>query len=340
MVPTVSVILPVYNGEKYLREALESILAQSCTSFELLAIDDGSLDDSAKILREYQARDERIRLQLNTANRGLVASLNIGIQMARGTYLARMDQDDISLPYRLQKQVEFMDAHPEIGICGSWVETIGDPAGHIWHYPEDHDAICANMLFNNSLVHPSVMIRSQIFREHDLKYDPNAAHAEDYDLWSRAFSIVHFANLPEVLLYYRVHPANTAKLYSHAQQLARARVHRQLLSRFGLEVSDKDLVLHGKVANHEYSPDPHFLMSARAWLEKLLYANRKAHLISQRILLKKISQHWSEICMASAIPPMVTFREIVFSQLPFQNMTGLRKIWRALRFYFDRITSH
>ena len=171
MSPTVSVVMPVYNAEKYLSEAVESILAQTLSDFELIILNDGSSNSSHVILSEYEAKDARIVYKNFRQNRGLPSMLNDGIKIARGEYIVRMDQDDISLPERLEKQVNYMQIHPEVGICGSWVEIIGERAGEILKYPCTHDEIYAKMLFENALVHPTVIMRSSVIRQRGLIYD-------------------------------------------------------------------------------------------------------------------------------------------------------------------------
>jgi glycosyltransferase involved in cell wall biosynthesis len=205
--------MPVYNGEKYLREAMDSILGQTFTDFEFIIINDGSTDQSAEIISLYT--DRRIILIHNDQNLGITASLNRGLDVARGEYLARMDCDDISLPERLAKQVMFMDANPAVGACGTWALDI-DPVGNIigkWEtlVGEQLD----NFYWRTSLIHPAAMFRFTEFGE--LRYD--RAAAEDYDLWFRIRAKRKLDNLPEYLLLYRVHDesisATKADIYIH-----------------------------------------------------------------------------------------------------------------------------
>lgn len=121
----ISVILPVYNGEKYLKEAIESILNQTYTNFEFIIIDDGSKDSSLEIIKEYEKEDERI-VAVSRENKGLIATLNEGIEKAKGKYIARMDQDDISLPNRFEEQLKIMENDKEIVVCGSWINVFGE----------------------------------------------------------------------------------------------------------------------------------------------------------------------------------------------------------------------
>jgi glycosyltransferase involved in cell wall biosynthesis len=202
MTPRVSVLMAVYNGEKYLPEAINSILTQSFTDFEYLIVDDGSTDHSLEIIESYQ--DPRIKIISNPHNIGLTRSLNKGLNLARGEYVARMDSDDISLPERLAKQVAYMDAHPDVGVCGTWAKDI-DSRGFVTGLREtpvgkelEHD-----YWRPSPIIHPSAIIR----RSHlnGLRYHEQIRYAQDFDLWLRIRAKHKLGNLPQHLLLYRVH---------------------------------------------------------------------------------------------------------------------------------------
>lgn len=198
--PKVSVLMPVYNGEKYLKDAIDSILNQTFIDFEFIIINDGSIDNTRKIIESYD--DQRILL-INQENKGLPITLNIGIEIARGEFIARMDADDISEENRLMEQVEFMDQNSEVGICGSNINLINDKSEHIGHmmYPLEHDDIKAQMLFNCPLAHPTVIFRKSFLDESGLRY--SEGKSEDYDLWTRSVYITKVANINKYLLGYR-----------------------------------------------------------------------------------------------------------------------------------------
>jgi glycosyltransferase involved in cell wall biosynthesis len=207
--PRVSVLLPVYNGELYLRDAVESILTQTYQPFELIVIDDGSIDNSAAILTEYQQTDKRVQLYHHTENQGLAATLNHGLLLARGDFLARMDADDLSLPERLAQQVDALDADPALVIVGSAYELIGVKGEflRIDRYPAHDTSIRWQMLFHNSFAHSSVFVRMDALRTNNLTYDAQMLHAEDYDLWSRLLGYGKGANFKSPLIKHRHHPA-------------------------------------------------------------------------------------------------------------------------------------
>ena len=138
--------MSVYNGAPYLHEAIKSILGQTWSDFEFIIINDGSTDDSLQIINSFN--DPRI-IVIDQENIGLADSLNKGLDLAQGDLIARMDADDISLPYRLQKQIEFMINHPMVGVCGSWVKTVGGAEETVWSYPEKDEDIKATMIFES-----------------------------------------------------------------------------------------------------------------------------------------------------------------------------------------------
>jgi glycosyltransferase involved in cell wall biosynthesis len=181
--PKITVLMPVYNGAKYLKEAIDSVLSQTFRDFEFLIIDDGSTDSSVEIIKSYN--DQRIRLEQNDKNFGLIYSLNKGIDLTKNKYIARMDADDISLPDRLKIQFEFMESHFDIAVSGVYTITIGKVNGHTNKFFTEPEDIKANLLFNTSLEHPSVIIRKEILQKYNLFYNENFKHSEDFDLWER-----------------------------------------------------------------------------------------------------------------------------------------------------------
>lgn len=210
MPPRVSVLMAVYNGERYLRAAVDSILAQTYTDFEFLIIDDGSTDGGGAILADYTARDPRIRLVTHTANRGLTASLNEGLQLAEGEYVARMDADDISLPERFEQQVAFLDQAPHISVAGGWFQLM-DADGRlvlpIYERPLLPALVAWDLFFYNPIAHPTVMMRRRTVLQFG-GYDPTIARSQDHELWCRLASHTQLTNIARLLTYIRKHDDN------------------------------------------------------------------------------------------------------------------------------------
>lgn len=210
--PLVSVILPVYNGEKYLSEAIKSILAQSYKRFELIIIDDGSKDKSPAIIKRF--KDSRIKVYTQT-NQGLAKTLNRGIKLAKGTYLARQDQDDFSCFQRLEKQVNYLDINQKCGLVGTWVDIWeGDnkQTHRSLKHPPKNEPLQYFLLFDNPFVHSSVMIRKTALEEVGFySTDKNLQPPEDYELWSRIAGKYDLANIPELLHAYREVPSSMSR---------------------------------------------------------------------------------------------------------------------------------
>jgi hypothetical protein len=210
--PLVSIVLPVYNCEQYLGDAVESLIVQSFSSFELIIIDDGSTDRSPDIIGSFN--DERIRV-FRQANQGLAATLNRGISLARGKYIARQDQDDLSRPDRISLQVAYMEGHPDCVLLGSWAQIMeADRLVERFHrHPVDELLLRYQLLFNNPFVHSSVLLRrSALLKVGGYTTDPDRQPPEDYELWSRLSRIGSVANIGEVLQIYREIPGSMSRI--------------------------------------------------------------------------------------------------------------------------------
>jgi len=235
--PEVSVLMPVYNAGRYLPEAVESILSQSFADFEFLIFDDGSTDGSYDILHRYSLRDGRIRL-FAKPHCGYVTWLNEGIQIARGEYIARMDADDISLPQRLARQVEYMRQKGECAVVGCdlvQIDSDGDLLNEVLH-DTDHKAIEKDLLNGGLGVisHPACIIRRSALLAVG-GYRKEFETIEDFDLWFRLAEYGLLANLPEVLLKYRIHHSNVIFTHADQQRHLADRILAEARSRKGLE---------------------------------------------------------------------------------------------------------
>ncbi len=210
--PLVSVILPVYNGFPYLDESINSVLKQSFNNYELIIIDDGSTDNSGTIIEKYN--DPRIRF-FQQSNKGLAATLNRGISLARGEYIARQDQDDVCFPLRFEKQIAFLEDNLAVGLVGTFAEIwdLNERTGRLLKHPTNDAIIKFKLLFNNHFVHSSMMIRRLVFEKVGGYTEDKSRHPpEDYELWSRVMREFKIANLPEVLMAYREVPNSMSRL--------------------------------------------------------------------------------------------------------------------------------
>lgn len=236
----VSVLMPVYNAEAYLQEAIESILNQTYKKLELLALYDHSEDQSWEILEEYAKKDQRLKVMM-LPHRGMAAALNIGLKTARGKYIARMDADDISLPDRLEVQVAYMEKHPRIGVCATQMRSFRDH-GIIMKNPMfaavDSEELKAGMLFQCMIGHPTVMFRKDVMERGNWKYRLDV-QCEDFELWSRMIETVPFAVIPETLLDYRYNMDSITKTKTNEVFLSSCEIVKHTLERI-LKVNIKN----------------------------------------------------------------------------------------------------
>ncbi len=213
-VPKVTVLILVYNTEQYLKECIDSVLAQTFTDFECLLVDDCSTDNGVAVIQSYQ--DPRIRLVRNEQNLGLARNSNKGFELARGEYIVFADSDDINVPTRLEKLVAFMDANPEIGFCGSWIQEIDSEGrvlpGRLLKYPTDPDDIKERLFRECALWNPSLIHRRSVIQEHHLYRDEDFVVGDDFELFVRASAVTKLANIPEVLYLYRRHEKQISTL--------------------------------------------------------------------------------------------------------------------------------
>ena len=241
----VTIIMPVYNAELYLKDAIESVLAQSYKNFIFMIINDGSTDQTEKIILEY--KDERIQYISNEENLGIVKTLNKGIALSYTKYIARMDADDICAPERLQQQINVMEQDSQIALLGTWAELIDEQekyVGKLTPYTNDK-SIRTALLFSNIFVHSSVMIRRHILEMNDWRYDEHHKAVEDYGLWIKISNKYKVQILPEMLLKYRL---NTNGIMSNENKNVmemlknRSVIYKELLVEKKIVISDNDIL--------------------------------------------------------------------------------------------------
>jgi glycosyltransferase involved in cell wall biosynthesis len=243
-VPTVSVVMPVYNERPYLEESIRSVLNQSFDDFEFIIVNDGSTDGSKDVMERFSDEDQRIRV-FHQENQGIGTSRNRGLRLAHGKYIAVMDGDDVTHTDRFERQVRFLDENPEIGVVGTkskYIDSEGNPHpwGH-WPIPTTPEVIAWRLMFNTCLVHPSVMMRHSLIEKLG-GYAEWATPAEDYELWTRAVREMRLANLPGTLHELRRHEGSVT--VSHREQQiqncveAAIRLHRDILG----SSADKQIV--------------------------------------------------------------------------------------------------
>lgn len=301
--PQVSVLMPVFNGEKYLAQAINSILKQSFDNFEFLIIDGGSTDNSIGIIESFN--DSRIKLIHQGKNEpGFASALNMGLDMAKGKYIARMDCDDISHPRRLEKQVDFMELNPQIGISGTWIKIFGERKG-LEIYPLTNQEIQAKLFFSCPLAHPSVIFRTSLLRKNDLYYDLEFDKiCEDYEFWIRCSNFFPLANIPEFLLFYRF--LSTSLSHSNIGKKRRIRckgkIYKKNLAALNIEPTEEEYNLHlslllPSLMNNIISIS---IKKIEKWILKLYRANLKANQYNNELFSQYLANIWFRFCFIKA----------------------------------------
>ncbi len=315
--PTISCILPLYNQGQFVREAVASILAQTDKNFELIVIDDASTDNSARIVESFN--DQRITLIRNNNNIGTTATLNIGMMLAKGEYVARMDADDVSLPNRFELQRSFMEINQDIAVCGSHVLTIGSHS-EVVKRPLGSEAIKCFLLAGPPFSHSTVMMRRSVLERHGLQYEETFRTAQDYDLWLRLLSIAKGWNIDKVLLKHRIHDRQVS-VTSAIEQCGNADlIRKQVLSMIGLEVSDNELARHTRLFRQMLEPGEEQYRWVEAWLQKIADHNSSNCFFDSQVLSNFLA---------------ATFK--AFQQSSHQSVTtGRGRLYLRLRAFFSK----
>lgn len=298
--PLITVLMPVYNGEKFLHESIESILSQTYTDFKFIIINDGSTDSTEEIILSYS--DKRIQYVKNEKNLNLIHTLNKGLSLVGTKYVARMDADDISLPERLERQVQYMETHPEIGILGTWCKSLGNKEDCIIKYQTEHSVICYRQLFQIQLVHPTCMMRMDILQSLPVVYDESFLHAEDYELFTRLSHLTKLANLQEVLHLYRKHENAVSVLYNKVQLETSIRVIQREFSLLGVEATEGQVKTFKQLNYQDYSSIQTSTNEIMSLLENILNANEQSLYIERNYMKKQLSHIWFSYCYETKQP--------------------------------------
>ncbi|WP_248723503.1 glycosyltransferase [Seonamhaeicola sp. ML3] len=311
--PKITVLMPVYNNESYINEAVDSILNQTFSDFQLLIIDDGSTDKSVALIKKYD--DVRIKLVEKDNNTGLIDCLNLGLSLATGKYVARMDGDDISVADRFEKQLAILENDQDIKVCGCWLKTFGDKEEIIKH-KEFHDEIVANMLIHCSMTMGAVMFERKAFEGYS--FNKEKVHVEDYDFWSRIAWSCKFYNIQEILYLYRTHNTQVSAVYKEIQKQGDVAIKLFLFKKIKYNAklySDalitKMLLLNKELKLSEFSG---FIN----WINELKQVNKNAKVYSQKDLESVLK----------------IIKRKIFYKVYFSNsIKGITKKWRLKSIY-------
>lgn len=309
----ISVVMPVYNGEKHVLAALQSILSQSHKNLEVIIINDGSTDKTLEILSALI--DGRVKIVSNAQNLGLISSLNIGVQLAKGKFIARMDADDVSLPKRLETQMSYLQSHPDVAVVGTDMIVVDDQLRPVQR-PTPIETLPLNISYlrwsGPIVFHPTVLARAEVLKSHP--YNPSAKLFEDFFLWNELMAKGYlFANIAEPLLLYRRH-ANSVSVASDKAQVIAVRTYvKNLIAR------THKLDIHSETV--AFIQNPFYKFNRKAVRADLIWLNNNVP--SSRFLLSRL-----------ALPYLYRTKDFqTFCQILSPNWT-----FSTLKFWWQKIS--
>lgn len=314
--PLVSIIMPVYNVERYVKEAIDSALGQTYQHLELIIMNDGSTDGTADICRSYT--DPRVRFHENAANMGVLRTRNEALKLAKGDYVAWLDSDDISLPTRIEKQVTFLQTNPGHVMCGTLYQEIdgqGKPLSKN-HFPSTNKDLQSFLLLVNGFCNSSTMVHGDLMRQ--LRFADEYEVAEDYDLWMRLARHGKLANIPEFLTLYRVHGNNISitkkdRMFAIVKTLA-----GRILTDAGVKYTPAELDIHSKLLSFDgaYFADPRQFKALEDWVVSIYNQLITKKIYNNSLLFALLAERWQVICIQNKRVARLLFNRIAVKNIP------------------------
>jgi glycosyltransferase involved in cell wall biosynthesis len=321
--PQVSVVMPALNAEKYIAEAIDSILSQTFSDFELIIVNDGSTDATAEILESYRPSDARIRVYCQE-NAGGASAMNLGCEVAQGRYIARMDADDISLPQRLAWQVSYLDEHPRVGVCGTWVRTFGHSKQKLVRYPCDPDIALCTLPFQMPFGGGSVMFDRRLHSERGVNYSPDVSATDDYLFILECSKFCAISSVPEVLYLYRQHPSQVTKTQRTQQDKFARQIRLRQLEELGLQPSEDEMDLHEAICTWQMDGDRSWVKKIEDWLVRLKSTNLKNGKYPKNAFARVLAGYWFAACTRNARLGIWSYKTFFGSPLAADSELGNR----------------
>lgn len=332
-----SVIMPVYNGQRYLEDAINSVLSQTFKDYELLIIDDGSTDSSLKIIQSIN--DTRIRFLKNEKNQGIAYTRNVGLKESIGEFLAWMDCDDLIEPNRFEFQINYLRNNPAVGVCGTALKRFGEGKPRVSREYSESEVIKAALLFRPAIRPATAMCRMKMVREANLSYDTRLAVAEDYDFFFEASFHFPIENLKPVLYHYRASESSTMKIYSERPQILygfHKIIYSKAFKKLGIPNLEKNFELHYSCSSTQIITSFNELVDIFVWLLYLKGRNSEIKLYDEISFKKVLAARFFAICRkASSIGPQ-TFFFYLKNKREFptdESFSELKLLTRCLLFY-------
>lgn len=300
--PLATIVMPAYNAEKHIKQAIDSIIGQTYKDFILMIVNDGSTDKTEEIILSYH--DDRIKYIKNEKNIGLVNTLSNSVELTQTKYYARMDADDIAVPQRIEWQIQFMEDHPDVGVCGGLFEIFGNENSFSERLLGDEN-IKATLLFGCKILHPSIMIRTGILKDNKInfdipfKYNDDYGHKilelEDYALWHKLKSITKFENLDKVLIKYRIEGQNLSTQKMDLILERKKKIYSYILKELSIEPSENNLLFHISLNNFNQSTSSKDIALFRKHLDSIIIANKEKNIYPLIPLEKVVNQKWDQL---------------------------------------------
>lgn len=293
----VTVLMPVFNAGRYIEEAINSILGQTYSDFEFLIIDDGSTDRSMELISSFE--DPRIKVLKNDKNKGLIETLNKGLELINTKYVVRTDADDVSLPERLKEQVLFMENNPEVGACGTWFDSILSDGKTVsgGRFLTDFEQIRLRHLYQIQIIHGTSILRTSVLDKNGLRFDKSFAHAEDYDFFDRLGNVSKIANVPRVLYKIRHHDGRVSNVHAQTQKDNSNRVKYRIFNKIGLDIRASELSMIEELMHQNYA---HFTadMTERlaGLLKNIIISDNETSYFKNDFLRKELSVRFMHLC--------------------------------------------
>jgi glycosyltransferase involved in cell wall biosynthesis len=309
-----SIVMPVYNREKYIGISVKSILTQTFSDFEFIIVNDGSTDKTEEIIKNFN--DERIILLNNEQNKGIVYSRNKGLSVARGKYIGMFDSDDIAYPQKFEEQIMFLRKNPDFGMVGSWVKHIDENGNTLktkWKLKAKPKFIPAIMLFRNYFVQSTVVIRKEAIPVGG--YSKGFDVVEDSKMWFEVSLKYKVANLQKYLLHYRVHSGNASEPENEQMDPNLTKLFRYIFRKLEIEMTEDEIRIHYLIKNREEITSFADLVLIEHWLLKILQKNKKLKKFEQCILRNVIFNRWLKACYKARRLNMKLLGKMLFSPL-------------------------
>jgi|GEM_PF-2198134 len=328
--PFASIVMPAYNAATFLQKTLNAALSQTFRDFELIIVDDASSDGTAKLAAGFG--DSRIRLIQHERNKGVAGATNTGLHAARGQYIIMMDHDDVSMPDRLERQITFLEAHPEIDGCGgahvllsgrAWLDT----ARAVWKTRRSRmisaGEVAASSLWGGQLFNPTVCFRTNVLQRLDQWWDERFSVGADDEFYGRLIGAgAALCVLPDVVLRYRRHRASLSLRSRQEAKKARSAVALAGLARLLPDAAEAQKKLHVLIAQRDYGLTPDLLPEVTAYMEALLDANAKSGRFDEKALKRVMSRHWSRVCALAGCQDLKAAYRAYYSFAPLRPFVG------------------